>query len=194
LSAKTGTVIETAQDAISDLMANKGRIKYELGVGKKEEGISRSADEFLGELGIIQDEYPGFLRYAQVAQTEVEDFVLIFCASEMKKYDIKFDMLPLITDVTYSAVPEGYFLCSSVIYVPVVRKHLVIFQSLIVNQEAQQFKQHFLKLFQYYNVTIDKFLGSAMDFSKAQRLGYNQAFQEYFNADGMMYLKACYMH
>jgi hypothetical protein len=39
LSAKTGTVIETAQDAISDLMANKGRLKYELGVGKKEEGI-----------------------------------------------------------------------------------------------------------------------------------------------------------
>jgi hypothetical protein len=33
LSAKTGIIVKTAQDAISDLMANKGRLKYELGVG-----------------------------------------------------------------------------------------------------------------------------------------------------------------
>jgi hypothetical protein len=50
LSAKTGTVIETAQGAISDLIANKSRMKYELGVGKKEEGSQDLLMNFLVNL------------------------------------------------------------------------------------------------------------------------------------------------
>lgn len=47
----------------------------------------------------------------------------------MTMAELPFKTHPIITDVTLKAVPEGHYPCSTVIYVPAMKKHIVIFQA-----------------------------------------------------------------
>jgi len=48
----------------------------------------------------------------------------------MAKGELPFANQPIMTDVTYKAVPKGYYLCSSVVYMKKLDKHIVFFQAI----------------------------------------------------------------
>ena len=123
------------------------------------------------------------------------------------KYNLPFATQPIVTDATYKAVAsDKKYLCSSVIYVPEMRKSIVFFQAVIGSLEASTFATYFIKLFEHINVAKDRFLGVVMDFSAAQRLGFLHAFNyHYHNSangsgtpeqlnEGISYFKGCHMH
>lgn len=103
----------------------------------------------------------------------------------------------MMTDVTYKAVCEGYYLCSTVIFVPEMKKHLVIFQAIIKKLDTNQFALYFEVLFKHFDIVPETFLGMIMDFSLSQRECYLKALFSSFGLDkahAMPFLKGCYMH
>ncbi|KAG2191986.1 hypothetical protein INT47_000778 [Mucor saturninus] len=110
---------------------------------------------------------------------------------------LPFENYPIITDVTFKAVPKGFYLCSTVIFVPEMKKHIVIFQAIIKKLDADQFAIYFKALFEKFAIKSYNFLGMIMDFSQAQREGFYQAFKSCFPDSGILptrLLKGCYMH
>lgn len=196
VSAKTGEVVESFSDSINEILSNKDRVKYEINTSKRSQGMAKRG-EFLGEFGKIEKEFDGFIQSAEVASSK---FCIIFAAPEMKKYDLPFDAYPIVTDVTYKAVEHGYYLCSSVLYVPALNKHLVIYQAIIGGLETRYFTKYFESLFEHFEINLEKFMGVIMDFSSAQRKGFLEAYERaYFKTsqplpDGRRFLKGCYMH
>lgn len=191
VSARTGGLTEPLRDSVAEILNNKDRTKYELEKSRERRGVTKRGD-FLGELGKIQDEFDGFFVSCEVLKSK---FSIVFSAPEMIKYNLSFSSHPLITDVTYKAVEDGYYLCSSVIFSPQLRKYIVIFQAVIGNLTAQTFETYFTQLFQHFSVNAEKFMGIVMDFSAAQIKGFKAAFTKLFpSEDPSKFLKGCYMH
>jgi hypothetical protein len=98
---------------------------------------------------------------------------------------------------------KRYRLCSSVIYVPYLKKHVVIFQAVIGGTESKYFKRYFEMFFDHFNIDFDHFVGVIMDFSNAQSGGFMEAYQtkkKYSGEqvsdkyDGLQFLKGCLYH
>lgn len=181
---------------INRILLNSGRAKHELRASRIRNGLIKNSNiDPIEEWDKIEKEYPNFLVSAEFVDSR---FCIFFSAPEMKLNKLPFDTQPMITDVTYSAVPKGYYLCSTVIYVPVMKRHVVIFQAIIKHTTAEQFKIYFFALFTTFNIEEpEEFFGMIMDFSRAQRNGFIQALRVCFGlneAQAMPFLKGCYMH
>ncbi|KAF1796293.1 hypothetical protein FB192DRAFT_1257171, partial [Mucor lusitanicus] len=103
----------------------------------------------------------------------------------------------VITDVTFKAVPKGYYFRSSVIYVEQLKKHVVFLQTIIKGNTSQVFQQYFILLLTKFDIKLETFLGVIMDFSAAQREGFILALKQVFAVkkhNALPFLKGCYMH
>ncbi|KAG1266648.1 hypothetical protein G6F68_002569 [Rhizopus microsporus] len=176
VSSRTGEAVRSIYSSVSMILINKGRAKYELNNAKQRMGVS-SRTGFLGEFEKIESEYEGFISSAEVAN---QAFCIIFCSPEIKKFELPFSSQFIVTDVTYKAVKDNYCLCSSVIYVPHLKKHLVILQAIIGSLEWIFFKKYFKAFFQYFGISRKFFLGVVMDFSIAQRRGFWKPIDAHF--------------
>ncbi|KAG1473628.1 hypothetical protein G6F56_000848 [Rhizopus delemar] len=192
VSIKTEEVVESFRNSINEVLSNKVCVKYEINMSKRSQGMTKRG-EFFGEFGKIEKEFDGFIQSAEVASSK---FCIIFAALEMRKYDLPFGAYPIVTDVTYKAVEHGYYLCSSVLYIPALNKHLVIYQAVIGGLETR----YFTKYFEHFEINLEKFMGIIMDFSSSQRKEFLEAYERnYFKRsqplpDGRRFLKDCYMH
>lgn len=83
----------------------------------------RWSQPYVGHWWSIQSEYPDFVTFANVLKDQL---IITLRPSVMADYAI-----PIITDVTYKAFAKGDYLCSSVLYFPEIRKHSLIFQTLL---------------------------------------------------------------
>jgi hypothetical protein len=102
-----------------------------------------------------------------------------------------------MTDVTFKAVKTDYYLCSSVVYSPDLKKNIGFFQATIKHQATEQFSVYFQAMFKKFAINPDDFLGVLMDFSQSQREGFIDACQTAFGftqARSLSYLKGCFMH
>lgn len=146
------------------------------------------------EYNSVEADFPDFIHTADLMSAK---FNISFCSPEIAKYNLPFSKHPIITDVTYKAVTKGYYLCSSVLYIDELDKHVVIYQSIINGLSTKVFTAYFKGLFKTYDLVEGNFLGCPMDFSKSQRLGFQEACLNVLgmsNAKSLSYLKGCYMH
>ncbi|CAO3615406.1 unnamed protein product [Mucor hiemalis] len=139
ISSRTGETIPPIYESISGLLVNLDRTKYELNNSRKRQNMS-SRVSFLGEFEKIEEEYDDYIISAEVAR---KSFSIVFSAPEMTRFDLNFKDFPVITDVTYKAIKDDYYLCSSVMYVAHLRKHVVIFQAIIGGLSAKFFRRYF---------------------------------------------------
>ncbi|CAO3625584.1 unnamed protein product [Mucor hiemalis] len=162
----------------------------------KEAKISNSVS-FLCQYDKIEEEYEDYIISAEAAR---KSFSIVFSAPEMTRFDSNFKDFLVITDVAYKTIKDGYYLCSSVMYVAHLRNHIVIFQATIGGLSAKFFQKYFELFFKHFDIQSSYFLGSLMDFPSVQRKGFLDAFEIYFTtpgdppADGRPFLKSCYMH
>ncbi|KAG2193914.1 hypothetical protein INT47_004162 [Mucor saturninus] len=92
-------------------------------------------------------------------------------------------------------VSTGFYLVSSVVYVEEMRKHVVIFQAIIKHQTAEQFAFYFEAVPKKFAIQQKFFLGMIMDFSLAERQGFQKARQKYFGMnedESLGHNKCCY--
>lgn len=68
----------------------------------------------LVSLARSKKEFDGFIQSAEVIPSKLR---IILSAPKMKKHGLSFDAYSIVTDVTYKADEDGYYLCSSVLYV-----------------------------------------------------------------------------
>lgn len=160
-----------------------------------------SLESTLKEVKVLSDMFPGYfdsldLMPGQICITFRAPGVAV-CAN-LKTH-------PMLTDVTYDCFTQGYYLCSTNIYFEELNKYGVIFQGVIDGLSASHFYKYFLRFFKAFDfvigttdVNVDtNFSGLVMDFSVAQRVGFFQAFIEFFptsKIDPATLLKGCYHH
>lgn len=204
ISSQTGENLESVRK-INPILGNKDRTKYELR-RVREQSLPTRSKNFLGELGeIMTEEFEGYVVHAQVST--LSNFIVAFTSPSMQKYDLPFEKFPIVTDVTYKVINgNNRYLCSSVIFVPEIRKSIVFFQAIIGGLSMQYFTEYFVLLFNTFKLSKSNFLGVLMDFSAAQRQGLLCAFNKVFNnnnngggtteevQEAQRYLKGCYMH
>ncbi|KAI9276644.1 hypothetical protein BDA99DRAFT_531748 [Phascolomyces articulosus] len=85
----------------------------------------------------------------------------------------RFQDFPAVTDVTYKAVEKGYYICTTIIYVPELKRHTIIFQAVLGGLKEEYFSQYFFIFFVDHKVRFDcsnSFLGMMLDFSMAQNI------------------------
>ncbi|KAI9257133.1 hypothetical protein BDA99DRAFT_606410 [Phascolomyces articulosus] len=189
---RTGEVVDSVV-TINPILATRDRAEYELKKIREEMDIPRRG-EFLGEFGKIMNTYPDYFLYAQVVPTS---FLVIY-RSPIINGCCRFQDFPAVTDVTYKAVEKGYYICTTVIYVPELKRHTVIFQAVLGGLKEEYFSQYFFTFFVDHKVRFDcsnSFLGMMLDFSMAQSNGFQEAYKRYTGKDdGIRYVKGCYMH
>lgn len=150
-------------------------------------------DDLFDEFSQIEDDYPDFIISAEMVSSK---FCITFSAPIMTTSKLPFDTYPMITGVSTKALCDDYYLCSTVIYVPIMKRHLVIFQAVIKQWTADQFATYFDALFAHFTIKPETFLGMVVDFSLAKREGFLQSFSSSFGfnrAQAMPFLKGCYM-
>ncbi|KAI9365599.1 hypothetical protein BD770DRAFT_376864 [Pilaira anomala] len=154
---------------ISDILINKDRVKHELRASRIRNGLYIRTNDLFEEFTKIEDECPDYINSAELVSSR---FCSTFSAPMMTMNKPPFETHPMITDVTYKAVCDGYYLCSTI-------------------------RPVFVALFAIFAIKPESFLGMIMDFSMAQREGFLQAFLISFGfskAQAMPFLKGCYMH
>lgn len=160
---------------------------------KRQKLVSLKGDPIAG-FEKLEGQYPNYIQDAQMASNK---FFISFCSPEVKEFPLPFDKHPLITDVTYKALPGGFYFCFSVIFIEELDKHVVIFQAIFKKVTADVFAMYFESLFEHFDIQDNKFLGAVMDFSEAQRSGFQKACSNYFDmnkAKSLSFLKGCFMH
>jgi hypothetical protein len=78
-----------------------------------------------------------------------------------------------------------------------MKRHVVFFQAIIKNLTQKQCSVYFEALFKTFKIEANSFLGTLMDFSVSQRLGFQDACQSVFGmtyAQSLSFIKGCYMH
>ncbi|KAK4519130.1 uncharacterized protein ATC70_009362 [Mucor velutinosus] len=189
----TGEITKSIRK-INNLMANHGRTKYEIRRSKIQQDLYTTKEDAVAAFQNLDEKYPHFMDSAQILPSK---FFVSFCSPEMLKRNLPFSDQPIVTDVTFKAVPKGYYLCSSVIYIEQLKKHVVFYQAIIKSKNAQVFKQYFVALFRKFDIKLEQFLGVIMDFSAAQHEGFILALREVFGVkqhNALPFLKGCYMH
>ncbi|KAK4520331.1 uncharacterized protein ATC70_008465 [Mucor velutinosus] len=189
----TGEITKSVRK-INNVMANHGRTKYEIGRSKIQQDLYTTKEDAVAAFQDLDEKYPHFMDSAQILPSK---FFVSFCSPEMLQRNLPFANQPIVTDVTFKAVPKGYYLCSSVIYIEQLQKHVVFYQAIIKSNSAQVFKQYFAALFRKFDIKLEQFLGAIMDFSAAQREGLIIALREVFGVkqhNALPFLKGCYMH
>ncbi|CAO0800210.1 unnamed protein product [Mucor circinelloides] len=81
----------------------------------------------------------------------------------MFKGGLAFADQPIITDITYKAFLKEHYLCSNVIYMKKLDKHVVFFEAIIKSNNIQLFRQYFAALFKIFVVKPEFFLEVVMD-------------------------------
>ncbi|RCH98680.1 hypothetical protein CU098_011343, partial [Rhizopus stolonifer] len=99
VSAKTGEAV----DSIKEILSNKDRVKFEINPPKRSQGMAKRSKRL---------EFDGFIQSAEVIPSKLR---IILSAPKMKKHGLSFDAYSIVTDVTYKADEDGYYLCSSVL-------------------------------------------------------------------------------
>ncbi|KAI8878261.1 hypothetical protein K501DRAFT_336871 [Backusella circina FSU 941] len=196
---KDGSMDTPIGDSIDKVLNNRGVTKHFIEQSRKKLSIVPSRD-FLGDFADIQKECSNFIISAEVGSSS---FSIIFSSPELMEYELPFEKYPVVTDVTYKTVENGYYLCSSVIYVPCLQQHVVIYQAVIGGVDSQFFKRYFEVFFEHYQIDFSKINGFIMDFSPSQARGFIDPFQARKmlhgksvteKYDGLQYLKGCFYH
>lgn len=206
ISSQTGEITKPTGE-INPSLANQDKTKYHMNKTKsQDESLSKTNNGLLGQLERLFVDFEGYIIYAQVSP--LANFLVAFSCPLLQEYKLPFETFPIITDVTYKAMSgeEGKYLCSSVIFVPEIKKSIVVFiQAIIGGLSAEYFTEYFILLFKTFKLTKN-FLGMLMDFSAAQRQGFLSAFNKYFNNnnngggtvhqinEARSFLKGCFMH
>ncbi|KAG2206800.1 hypothetical protein INT47_007556 [Mucor saturninus] len=194
ISMRSDEISKDVED-INPVLLNRERTKHELRAAKIRNDLALvKGTDLFEEFSKIEDEYPGYILSAELVASKS---CIIFSCPEMAMVKLPFVNCPMITDVIFKAVPNGFHLCSTVIFVPEMKKHVVIFQAIIKKLDPQQFAVYFKALFEKFAIKADNFLGMIMDFSQAQREGFYQAFNSSFPDSGILptrLLKGSYMH
>ncbi|CEP18071.1 hypothetical protein [Parasitella parasitica] len=188
-----GEVTDSVTD-INIILSNKDRTKYQLRESRIRQSISSSTTDVFQEFDKLEKEYTGFFQTAKILSN---DFFISFCSPEMSMLRLPFESFPIVTDVTYKAVPQGYYVCSSVIHVPMVKRSVVFYQAIFRNTTTHQFKQYFEELFRKFDIKPNNFVGSIVDFSAAQQAGFIEACASVFemnSKEALSYMKGCYTH
>ncbi|KAK4519068.1 uncharacterized protein ATC70_009299 [Mucor velutinosus] len=176
-------------------MANHGRTKYEIRRSKIQQDLYTTKEDAVAAFQDFDEKYPHFMDSAQILHSK---FFVSFCSPEMLQCNLPFADRSIVTDVTLKAVPKGYYyLCSSVIYIEQLQKHVFFYQAIIKSNSAQVFKQYAVALFRKFDIKLEQFLGVIMDFSAAQHEGFILALREVFGVkqhNALPFLKGCYMH
>jgi hypothetical protein len=111
-------------------LGNKYRTNHELRVARIRTGLTANQDDTFEEYFKVEKEFENLVVSIQI---HTDEFCMIFSAPEMLMFILPFESYPINTDVTYKAAPIGYYLCSSVIFVPPMRRNVVVFQAIIKN-------------------------------------------------------------
>ncbi|KAK4513259.1 PAB-dependent poly(A)-specific ribonuclease subunit 3 [Mucor velutinosus] len=177
IDPSTGAITKSVRE-INSVMANHGRTKYEIRKSNFQQDLYSTKEDVVAAFEDLDDKkYPGFMNSAQIVPSK---FFVSFCSPEMLQRNLPFADQPIITDVTFKAVPKGYYLCSSVICIEQLRKHVVFYQAIIKSNTTHVFKEYCVALFRKFVVKLEKFLGVIMDFSAAQREGFILALRDNF--------------
>ena len=110
---------------------------------------------------------------------------------------------PVLTDVTYDAFPDGFYLCTTNMFFEELDQYMVIFQAVLDGLSSDHFESYFKAFFKKYNLVVrhtddeidTNFSGLVMDFSLAQRNGFIAAFEATFPVSRISansLLKGCY--
>ncbi|KAK4510813.1 uncharacterized protein ATC70_005247 [Mucor velutinosus] len=151
----TGEITKSVRK-INNLMVNHGRTKYEIQRSKIQQDLyTTKEDDAVAAFQDLDEKYPHFM---DSAQTLPSNYFVSFCSPEMLQRNLPFADQPIVTDVTFKAVPKEYYLCSSVIYIEQLQKHVVFYQAIIKSNSAQVFKQYFVALFRKFNIKLEQFL------------------------------------
>ncbi|KAG2232278.1 hypothetical protein INT48_001563 [Thamnidium elegans] len=184
----------TTSHAIAGI-ANSRIFEHEIRKSRVRSGLSSPLSKnHFEEFAKIKEEFPGYIISAELASAK---FCIIFSVPKMTKVKLPFDTQPMITGETYKAVCEGYYLCYTVIYVPEMKKHLVIFQAIVKKLDTNQFAVYFEALSKKFGIVPDTFRGMIMDFSFVQCEGFLKTFFSSFRLDkahAMPFLKRYFMH
>ncbi|KAI9357109.1 hypothetical protein BD770DRAFT_443807 [Pilaira anomala] len=168
-----------------DVLINMDRVKHELRASRIRNGLNIRTNDLFEEFTKIEDEFPNFFNSAELVSSK---FCLTFSAPMMTMSKLPFETHPMITDVAYKAVRDGYYLCSTV-----MQRHVVIFQAVIKSLTTERFTQYFEALFAKFSIKPESFLVMIMDFSMAQHEGFLISFG-FSKAQAMSFLIGCYMH
>ncbi|KAI9325809.1 hypothetical protein BD770DRAFT_102664 [Pilaira anomala] len=137
-------------EKISDILINKDRVKHELRASRIRNGLNIRTNDLFEEFTKIEDEFPNFFNSAELVSSK---FCLTFSAPMMTMSKLPFGTHPMITDVAYKAVRDGYYLCSIV-----MQRHVVIFQAVIKSLTTERFTQYFEALFAKFPLSQNLFL------------------------------------
>lgn len=156
ITAITGIVASRIFDSeegienINPIISNKDRTKNDVTKSRIRSGLSNplSKDPF-EEFVKIKEEFPEYIISAESASSK---FFIMFSAPDMTKAKLPFNSRSMLTNVTYKAVCIGYYSVSTVIYVPDMKKHLVIFQAIIKKLNTNQFAVYFEALFKFFDI------------------------------------------
>ncbi|KAF1801157.1 hypothetical protein FB192DRAFT_1127260 [Mucor lusitanicus] len=106
----TGAIKKSVRD-INTVMANHDRTKYEIRRSKIQQDLLSTKEDVVAAFEELDEKYTEFMDSGQILPSK---FFVSFCSPEMLKHKLPFADQPVITDVTFKAVPKGYYLCSSV--------------------------------------------------------------------------------
>lgn len=194
----TSSIRPTARDPvrkISEHLQHVGRVKYYKATILKKNNAMYVKDNgnVLEEFRKLDDEYPRYLQSPM--DIHPSSFCIPFC-SPVVKDNLDFTKHPALTDVTYNCFTNGYYLCTTTMYLEEMDRYVVIFQAILGGLTAQHYARYFLALIKCYNIKFDDdFFGLVVDFSDAQRKGFCEAYKELVrDGDAEKYLKGCYYH
>jgi hypothetical protein len=103
--------------------------------------------ESLGDFDKIQSEFEHHIIYIQIARKS--EFFIILSSPKMTKYRLLFDTQPtghrchLQSSCRWK---KNIYICSSMIYLPGLRKNVAYFQAIIGSLDAKYFARYFIQI------------------------------------------------
>lgn len=188
---QTCRVIQPISD-IDPCLQNYENGAYEMRQAKQRIGLPTSQSDPFTAFHKIENDHPHYITDASIMQ---QQFCIAFRVPTIEIF-LNFARYPIAMDITYKAV-KGWYLCSSVIFSPEIKKHIVFFQAILKGTSTSDIQQYFSSMFRIFKLDFDSdnVLGVIMDFSQAQINAFLNAYSTYTGRnDGLKYLKGCYMH
>ncbi|EPB91704.1 hypothetical protein HMPREF1544_01415 [Mucor circinelloides 1006PhL] len=150
IDTATGAIKRSIRN-INKMLRSYGRATFEINRSKIQQGIILSANDVVTEFEDLEKHCPEFIN----------PFQQVFCSPEMAKGELPFAVQPIITDVTYKAIPKGYCLCLSLIYMKKLDKRVVFSSS---DHQKQQHSTFPVALLKKFDVKPEKVLGNSHGF------------------------------
>lgn len=111
ITKSTSKITKAFMD-INCICANIDRTKYRINRSLERLEMPKNTPDVFTAFQTLENNYKGFIQNAQILSS---NFFGTFFNLAMVNIVLPFDQSSIVTDVTYKAVPKGYYVCSSVI-------------------------------------------------------------------------------